>query len=146
MARHVVGTVAEIPPGGRKLVQIEGRSIGVFNLEGEFFALRNRCAHQGGPLCQGRLTGFLQSRAPGDYTLTRQGEILRCPWHGWEFDVRTGQSWWDPGRTRARRYEVEVVTGQEVAGEEMAGPRKGPYVVETYPVSVEEKYVVVELP
>ena len=87
-ARHVVGTVAEIPPGGRKLVEIEGRSIGVFNLKGEFYALRNRCAHQGGPLCKGRLTGFLQSRGPGDYTYTRQGEILRCPWHGWEFDVK----------------------------------------------------------
>ena len=140
MAKHVVGTVEEIPPGERKLVEIEGRSIGVFNVRGEFFAIRNRCAHQGGPLCQGRLTGLVQARVPGEYTYTRQGEILRCPWHGWEFDVKTGQSWWDPARTRARSYDVDVVTADEVAG-----PRKGPYVVETYPVSVEEHYVVVEV-
>ena len=59
MGRHVVAAVSEIPPGERKLVECEGRSIGVFNVKGKFYALRNRCAHQGGPLCQGRLTGFL---------------------------------------------------------------------------------------
>ncbi|HEV8638476.1 MAG TPA: Rieske 2Fe-2S domain-containing protein, partial [Chloroflexota bacterium] len=48
--KHVVAAVDEIPPGGRKIVEVAGRSIGVFNLGGEFFALRNRCPHQGGPL------------------------------------------------------------------------------------------------
>ena len=51
MAKHLVATVEEIPPGTRKLVEIAGRSIGLFNLAGEFFALRNRCPHQAGPLC-----------------------------------------------------------------------------------------------
>ena len=52
MARHVVATVEEIPPGQRKIVEVAGRSIGIFNVSGEFFALRNRCPHQGGPLCR----------------------------------------------------------------------------------------------
>ena len=47
MAKHIIGTVDEIPPGERKLVTIEGREIGVFNIRGEFYALRNRCPHQG---------------------------------------------------------------------------------------------------
>ena len=92
MSKHVVATVAEIPPGGRKLVTVRGRSIAVFNLDGEFFGLFNRCPHQGGPMCEGILTGLIESDEPGHYRYSRKGEILRCPWHGWEFDVRTGQS------------------------------------------------------
>lgn len=163
MPKHIVCTVDELPPGGRKVLEIAGRSIGVFNLGGEYFALRNRCPHQGGPLCQGRLTGFLMARVPGEYEYTRRGEILRCPWHGWEFDVRTGQSWFDPARTRVRTYpvSVEVAVGEATGGAEpiaagdghtqdaptpSEGLQKGPYVAETYPVTVERQYVVVEIP
>jgi 3-phenylpropionate/trans-cinnamate dioxygenase ferredoxin subunit len=141
--RFVVGTVEEIPEGTRSVVEIAGRSVGVFNIQGEFFALRNTCPHQGGPLCRGRLTGFVEASVPGEYRYTRQGEILRCPWHGWEFDVKTGQSWWDPAHVRVRTYPVTVEAGQE-------GLQPGPYTAETYPVSVEEHagraYVVVHIP
>ena len=90
MARHVVATVEEIPPGQRKVIEVSGRSIGIFNVSGEFFALRNRCPHQGGPLCLGPLEALVRSTGPGDYSVSRSGEVLRCPWHGWEFDIRTG--------------------------------------------------------
>jgi nitrite reductase/ring-hydroxylating ferredoxin subunit len=138
MAKHVVGTVAEIPPGSRKLVEVSGRSIGIFNLGGAFFALRNRCPHQGAALCEGPLGGFVASSGPGQYAMSRPGEILRCPWHGWEFDVRTGQSWFDPAKVRVKSYEVKVESAASV-------PVPGPYVAETFPVSVENSYVVVEL-
>src|SRR6476469_1946476 len=108
MASHAVAGVGEIPPGGRKIVEIGGRSIGVFNVNGEYFALRNRCPHQGGPLCEGRLAGGVESPRPGEYEYVRDGEILRCPWHGWEFDLKTGQSWFDPAGTRVRTYPVSV--------------------------------------
>jgi len=134
--KHVVAAVDEIPPGGRKIVEVAGRSIGLFNLGGEFFALRNRCPHQGAPLCEGRIWGALESTRPGEFSYSRGGEILACIWHGWEFDIRTGQSWCDPARLRVKRYEVEVEPGARV---------KGPYVAETFPVSVEEQYVVVDL-
>ena len=75
MAKHVVATVDEIPPGERKIVELEGRSLGVFNINGEFYAVRNICPHQGAPLCEGRLTGLLQSDVPGEYRYTRKGEI-----------------------------------------------------------------------
>ncbi len=147
MARYVVGTVDEIPPGQRKIVEVDGRSIGVFNVGGEFFALLNRCPHQGGPLCSGRLSGFLRSTEPGQYLYSRPGEILRCPWHGWEFDIRTGQSWFDPAQVRVRSYDVAVAPGAalQVADPAMQGLEKGPYVAETYPVLVEQQYVIVEL-
>jgi nitrite reductase/ring-hydroxylating ferredoxin subunit len=146
LARHRVAKVGEIPPGGRKIVEVAGRSIGVFNIGGEFFALRNQCPHAGGPLCEGILSGFLRSDAPGEYDYVRRGEILRCPWHQWEFDVRTGQSWFDPVKTRVRRYETSIEPSP-VGEEEMttAGLEKGPYTAETYNVSLEEQYVVLEM-
>ncbi len=148
MARTVVATVEEIPPGGRKIVEVAGRSIGVFNVDGEYFALRNRCPHQGGPLCSGKVAGLVQSTTPGDYSYSRPGEMLRCPWHGWEYDIRTGQSWWDPGRTRVRSYDVTIEAGQQLdqdSNPPAPGLEKGPYVAETYPVSVERQYVVVSV-
>jgi len=136
MARHVVAAVAEIPPGRRKLVEVNGRAVVVFNLGGEFFALNNRCPHKGGSLSQGVTTSVVESAEPGEYRTSRPGEIIRCPWHSWEFDIRTGQSWCDPGRVRARRYEVSVEAGARLV--------EGPYKAETFPVSVEDDYVVVE--
>jgi 3-phenylpropionate/trans-cinnamate dioxygenase ferredoxin subunit len=138
MARYVVATTAEIPPGGRKIVEVAGRSIGVFNVGGEYLALRNRCPHQGGPLCEGGLSGLLEAGAPGEYRYSRPGEMLRCPWHGWEYDLRTGQSWFDPARTRVRHYPVSVESGRP-------GLEPGPYVAETYPVVVEAQYIVIEV-
>jgi nitrite reductase/ring-hydroxylating ferredoxin subunit len=134
--KHVVAAVDEIPKGGRKLVNAGGRAIVVFNLGGEFFAITNRCPHKGGSLCEGRLTGLVQSSEPGEYEVSRRGEILRCPWHGWEFDIRTGKSWCDPGKVRARNYAVAVMPGAQLV--------EGPFVAETFPVRVENDYVVVE--
>jgi nitrite reductase (NADH) small subunit len=106
--RHVVARVADIPPGERLIAEVAGRSIGVFNVDGRFYALRNSCPHQGGPLCLGRTVGLVTAERPGEITYTREGEILRCPWHGWEFDLATGRSVFDPNRTRVKSYPVEV--------------------------------------
>ncbi len=118
------------------MVTVAGREIGIFNLNGEYFALANRCPHAGGPLCRGKIVALVQSDGPGSYRLARHREFLRCPWHGWEFDIRTGQSWCDPQRLRTRKYAVSVEPGAKLV--------EGPYKAETFPVSVEGKYVVVE--
>jgi 3-phenylpropionate/trans-cinnamate dioxygenase ferredoxin subunit len=144
MGRHAVATVDEIPPGGRKIVEL-ARSIGVFNVGGEFFAIRNACPHQGGPLCLGVATGFVRADLPGRYEYLRRGEIIRCPWHGWEFDIKTGQSWIDPARVRVRRYPVAVEAaapgGRTATSRDPdlreAGMIEGPYHAEVYPVAVE---------
>ncbi len=154
MARHVVATVDEIPPGGRKIVELEGRSFGIFNLAGEFYAIRNACPHEGGPLCQGVITGFVTSDAPGRYEYVRRGEVVRCPWHGWEFDIKTGQSWLDPKRIHVKHYPVFVEeVGPSAAAAATAadlrevGLTEGPYRAEVYPVTVDEvrRLVIVEL-
>ena len=66
--------------------------------------------------------------------MIRKGEMVRCPWHGWEFDIRTGQSWCEPAKVRA--YPTEIAAGAEIV--------KGPCLAETVLVTVEEQYVVVE--
>ena len=83
MPRHVVAKAAEIPPGERKLVHVAGRDIVILNVEGELFALSDRCPHKGGSLALGKLTGAVSSSEPGTYGYSRPQEILRCPWHGW---------------------------------------------------------------
>ena len=132
-----IAPVDELPPGTRKFLTIDERPIAIFNIKGEFFGLLNRCPHQGAALCEGPLIGLAQSSDPGEIEYTKLGEIIRCPWHGWEFDIRTGQSYCDPKRFRARAYPVNVEPGSSVV--------KGPYVAETLAVSVESDYVVVDL-
>jgi nitrite reductase/ring-hydroxylating ferredoxin subunit len=136
MKRYVVAKTSEIPPGRRKLVQVAGREIVLLNTAGEYFALMNRCPHQGGNLFHGDLLGLVESSEPGDYNYSRRGEMLRCAWHGWEFDVRTGQSWCDR-RTRVKTYATAVEEGAEL--------EKGPYIAESFPVTVEDEYILIEI-
>ncbi len=154
MTRHLVGTVDEIRPGQRKIMEVAGRSIGIFNIGGEYFALRNRCPHQGAELCTGQLTSAVRSSGPGEYETSRPGEMLRCPWHGWEFDLRTGQSWFDPRKVRVKPYRVGAVSGKELVDSPEAGTgehppsagwQPGPYSAERMPVRVEENYLFVEM-
>jgi nitrite reductase/ring-hydroxylating ferredoxin subunit len=145
MPKYVVAAVDEIQPGQRKIVDVAGRSIGIFNIDGEFFAIRNRCPHAGAPLCEGVLSGFVLSSVPGEYTYIRKGEIIRCPWHQWEFDVKTGQSWFDPAKTRVRSYEAKIESGCSLSASTGNPWQKGELTAETFSVSVEKHYVVLEL-
>ncbi len=77
-------------------------------MDGSFYALHDRCPHRGGSLCAGPLTGTTAVDDQGGVRYERAGRIVRCSWHGWEFDVTTGQALADP-RTRARSYEVEQI-------------------------------------
>ena len=144
MAKHIIGPVSAFPPGTRKILEIAGRSIGIFSVEGGFFALKNQCPHQGAALCTGQLSSAVTSNKPGEYQVARSAEILRCPWHGWEFDLRTGQSWFDPAKVRVKIYEARVEPGTTLVPPG-SGLQPGPYVAESYPVAVEENYLVVEV-
>jgi nitrite reductase/ring-hydroxylating ferredoxin subunit len=137
MARHVVATVDDIPPGKRTLVNVKGRDIAIFNVGGEYFAVGNRCPHEGASLCKGRVVGLVESSEPGSYQFSRRGELLRCPWHGWEFDLRTGKSWCEPDRTRVRSFDLKVESGGTLV--------EGELQAETFPVSIEKQYVVIEV-
>lgn len=138
MTRHVVARAADLMPGTRKLVTVEGRGIVVLNIKGELFALSNTCPHKGASLANGLLTGLVRSTKPGEYQYERAGEILRCPWHQWEFDVRTGRSYCDPRRLRLMQFPIAIEPGASVV--------EGPYVAETFAVTIEDDYIVLDVP
>lgn len=149
MTRYVVATVDEIPPGERKVVQIAQRSVGVFNVKGKYYAIRNQCPHAGGPMCEGVTSGLVRSDSPGTYDYIMRGEIIRCPWHGWEFEIATGQSWLDPAKTKVRAYPTEVESGESLSHSNpvllAAGYVPGPYSSEMYEVEIDRDYIVVNL-
>jgi nitrite reductase (NADH) small subunit len=92
--RHAIGVLADFPMGTHKVVDVDGRSIGVFNIEGTLYALPNVCPHQAGPLCEARmLTGTLEATAETEWRAAwvHSGEIISCPWHGLEYHVPTGR-------------------------------------------------------
>jgi nitrite reductase/ring-hydroxylating ferredoxin subunit len=151
----VVGKVSDFENGDRKIIDVNGKSIGVFRVDDQFYALRNRCPHQFGPLCVGTLAPRAVSSGPGDVRVDSGPPLIACPWHGWEYDLATGQSFMGPGRGNppALSYDVNVLPGSEIAGEVVTGEASrarpdgripGPYVAETVAVSVEQDYVVVE--
>ncbi|HYM68134.1 MAG TPA: Rieske (2Fe-2S) protein [bacterium] len=131
MSRCVVGRVAELPPGSRKVVVVDGRSIGVFNIRGRFFALRNRCPHQGAPLCLGKIKGTTLPGKPYERVYARDDEIIQCPWHGWEFEIETGRTYFNPHRMRVKTYDVTV---ERVEPEDVT--------LETFPVTTEGDLVI----
>lgn len=139
-----------MPPGSRRIVRVAGRSVGIFNVNGEYFALRNRCPHQGGPLCLGSTTGIATSRfvdADGwpEVIWEREGEILRCPWHAWEFDMRTGEAVFGQG-WRVKVYPVRIQSGPS---SKLDGPDADEAPVqpaETYRTSIEGGTLVIDIP
>jgi 3-phenylpropionate/trans-cinnamate dioxygenase ferredoxin subunit len=102
-----VGRASEIGPGQRRIVEVKGRSVGVFNVNGTFVAALNVCPHELAPVCRGRVGGTTLPSPPGEYRWGRDGEILACPWHGWDYDLLTGKALADP-RVRLRLYPVTV--------------------------------------
>lgn len=111
--RHVLGPADLLEPGGRCLVEVNGREVGLFNLEGEYFALLNYCPHRSGPLCKGRVRPLIVDEGVYGLSRTREGEILKCPWHQWEFDIRSGEALYDPA-LRVRTYPVKIENGEVV--------------------------------
>ena len=132
MARVVIGKVSEIPPGQRKIVvPFRGRAgIGVFNVAGSYYAVRNICPHKQGPLCTGSLSGrVLNSAPPSGQTvppsIEGDGELLRCPWHQWPFEISTGRCMTNP-EVRVKTYPVRIEGEDIVVEYEDEGPLPDP--------------------
>ena len=108
---HDVGSLEELERGGRVVARLGGREIGVvLGPQGEPHALRNRCPHHGAPLCLGDVIDRLESPAPGRYSASGQA-VLRCPWHGWEFDLEGGGCLDEPS-LRVAVYPSRVESGR----------------------------------
>ncbi len=85
------GNISDLKPGENKVVNVSGRDVALFNVNGKFYAIDNTCKHRGGPLGEGIL----------------DGTTVTCPWHGWQYDVTTGKSTSNPPEHVAK-YHVKV--------------------------------------
>jgi len=143
----VVAPERSFAAGSRRIVTVGRRSIGVFRIGDRFYGIRNRCPHQGGPLCLGRVLGDAVAKVPGDAEVSKSVLLLACPWHGWEYDLATGQSFMGGAEPGVRSYGVGLEPGGVLAAELDAARTKrvpGPYLAETFDVFVEDEYVVLE--
>ena len=109
--KHAVAAISELPPGARMIANIGGRSVGIFNINGQVKAVLNICPHELAPLCRGRVDGTTLPSPPGQYHWGREGEILFCPWHGWEFDLVSGGCLTDK-RKRLHFFPVTIEAGK----------------------------------
>jgi nitrite reductase/ring-hydroxylating ferredoxin subunit len=117
MAEKFVGKASEFKDGERRLV-LDGESeIGVFKENGQFYAYSNFCVHQGGPACEGLTIAKVEERLMPDKTsrglyFSETDLHFVCPWHGYEYDMKTGECVSDR-RLKLRKYKV-VQKGDEV--------------------------------
>jgi nitrite reductase (NADH) small subunit len=106
-----VGGIDDFAEGRISTVSLGRTEIGIIRWSGKIYAVSALCVHQGAPLCQGVLAGRMTALRPGDMALDDTAPVIACPWHGWEFDVKTGEALWDP-RIRVRVYTAQIVAGR----------------------------------
>jgi len=167
--KYVVARKQDLPDGGRLIVDVGGRAIGIVNVDGKLYAFLNRCPHRGGELCKGDIISLVIADEPGAVRLDSTVKFIACPWHGWEYDLETGQSWYEPGNRpgeqrrypSARSFRAEIEGGGRIAQELASGEAiaqssgeiidakkhrvKGPYKAEMFPVDIEDDYIVVTI-
>jgi len=86
-----VASLADLPPGSRAVVEVKERTLALFNIEGRIYAIDNWCSHRGGPLGEGPV----------------KDGVVSCPWHGWQFDLRTGKSPLNPA-AEVETFETKI--------------------------------------
>jgi nitrite reductase/ring-hydroxylating ferredoxin subunit len=110
--KHTICKADELQKGEMKEFTLEKKSIVVIHSKnGEYYALRNVCPHKGPALSDGSLDGTCMGTEPGEYALEKDGEVLKCPWHSWEFDIKTGCSLFDPENVKVKTFDVTVEEG-----------------------------------
>lgn len=111
--QHSVGRVDQFPVGAFRIVTVGSVEVGVIRLaNGEIHAVRNYCPHKGAPICKGVVGGTWPPCDPGELLYEHDGEVLVCPWHGFEYDIRSGVELYKSRPTRLRKYPVEVRAGE----------------------------------
>ena len=101
-----VGSVDELRREGCRVVDVNGRAVGVISVGDEFFAVSDKCPHMGASMCTGSLSGTFVAADPHEYVYGQDDRVIRCPWHGWEFDLETGRSLLEPKRVGLKTYRV----------------------------------------
>lgn len=94
--------------GSRVITDIDGQEIAVFEIDGEYYAVANYCIHQGGPICEGEVSGRMTVGEDGrEWKYVDDGQVINCPWHDWKFDLKSGRNVRDE-QYAIPTYQVEV--------------------------------------
>jgi nitrite reductase (NADH) small subunit len=111
MTLHRVMTIDALEEAKPSLHTIEGRSIGFIKSRGEIYAVRNICPHKRAPVCRGQVKGTMVASDPGAFVFGMENQVLQCPWHGWEFDLTTGNTVCGGSGKRLTFYPVTLKDG-----------------------------------
>ena len=107
-----VGAADEFEPDRFRIFEHDGLSFGVVHSTSGWYAVRNRCPHMLAPIGRGTLTGTMVPAGPDEMRWGMEGRVLRCPWHGWEYDLETGRSLFATNRTKVATYPVTIEEGR----------------------------------
>lgn len=103
---HYVVPKSDLEEGKRVVTDVKGREVAIFNIDNEYYAIGSHCPHMGGPCAEGLLTGYFGADEDGKLEYSRENEIVCCPWHGWEFDIKNGNHL---GGTKKRLLTYDVI-------------------------------------
>lgn len=106
-----IGAVDDFTEGRPRTIRAGGREFAVVRWRGDFFATSNRCPHMGAKMAGGVVSENIEADQVGVSHVDHEKIMIGCPWHGWQFDMRTGCSTWDPAY-RILAYKVETDAGR----------------------------------
>lgn len=109
--KHRAGSAAEFPAQSCTVREIAGRRIAIWHHEGTFYATRDSCPHMGAPLSSGSISGTMLPSPAKEYSYGMEGHVLRCPWHGYEFCLDTGEPLFGTSALRVVTYPVSIEGG-----------------------------------
>jgi nitrite reductase (NADH) small subunit len=110
--QHFLGNIDDFPQRKVVPVEVEGRRIGVLRRDDTVYAFADHCPHHGAPMCYAQVVGTMLPSAPNEFRFDLDGLIIKCPWHAYEFDVRTGEAVGGIIRSRLMVYATTVTNGK----------------------------------
>jgi nitrite reductase (NADH) small subunit len=112
MTKLKAGSVDEFKESEAKIIVLNGVEIGIIRLGERFFAMRNSCPHRLAPICKGKITGTMLPSSPGELIYGMDGKLIRCPWHGYDYDIETGKCLFNGTNLKVKTYETSTLDGE----------------------------------
>lgn len=109
---HDIGALDDFPDRKVVPVEIDGRTFGLLRNGAQVFVFANRCPHHGAPMCHAQVAGSMRPSERNQYEYELEGLVVKCPWHAYEFDVRSGRSMGDIIRAKLPVFATEIRDGR----------------------------------